>query len=91
MKTISRIVAESTEFVFEEIGYGPSAKILRFAPVTRIDGIVWVHPTYARESTLAQMKGRASLLWQITSLWNPGPWRLVYQNASAGVLSKLAR
>jgi hypothetical protein len=78
MKTINKIISESTDYVFEELGRGGKATILRFAPVTQLDGVVWIHPTYAKEATLDEMKRHASHIWRVTSLWNPGQPKLVY-------------
>ena len=91
MKTIDVIIAESTEFVFEEIGRGAMGKILRFAPVTRFDGCVWIHPTYAREATFDDMKTRASIIWRVTSLWNTGTFKLAYKNYPARALRNLSK
>lgn len=80
MKTIPQLISESTEFVCAELGIGKDEyKILRFAPVTRFDGKVWIHPTWAKEATLDDMRRRASVIWKVVDFWNPGEWRLIHQ------------
>ena len=79
MKTFPELIAESTEFVCSEMGFGQEDyKILRFAPVTRLDGMVWIHATHAREATLDEMRRRASIIWKVVDFWNPGEWRLIH-------------
>lgn len=91
MKTFPEIIAESTEFVCAEMGFGTEdKKILRFAPVTRVDGKVWIHPTYAKESTLDEMRKCASIIWKVVDFWNPGEFRLIHRMNPA-LVTKLQR
>jgi hypothetical protein len=76
---MDRAIAESTEFVCEKWGVG-NASVSWYAPVTRADGVTWVHPTWAREASWEEITKRATRIWKVTgSLWNPSGFRLVWQ------------
>ncbi|MEI6351912.1 MAG: hypothetical protein WCP06_12500 [Verrucomicrobiota bacterium] len=75
---LDQLIEASTEFVCEQWGQGEAALTL-YAPVTRIDGTTWVHPAWAREATLTEMKKRATRIWKVRgSLWNPQEYVLVW-------------
>jgi hypothetical protein len=76
MKTLDRIIAESREFVCECWGKGG---VIFYAPVTRIDGVTWIHPAWAREFTWEAITLRSARIWQVSgSLWNPAGFRLIW-------------
>lgn len=83
MKTLDLIIRESREFVCETWGKG-EASVVFYAPLTRIDGITWIHPAWAREYTWKEITFRAARIWQISgSLWNPGTFRLIWRGEEA--------
>ncbi len=56
------------------------ASVVFYAPVTRIDGITWIHPAWAKEYTWAEITLRAARIWRISgSLWNPVAFRLIWR------------
>ena len=78
MQTIDEAIRSSTEFVCERWGQGEGA-IEFYAPVTRLDGMTWVHPTWAREAAPEAIRRRATRIWLVSgSLWNPRGYALVY-------------
>ena len=79
MKTSHSMIAESREFVCEEWGKGEETGRF-YAPVTRVDGITWIHPAWARESTWGAITARAARIWRVSgSFWNPGGFRLIWR------------
>ena len=79
--TLDQLIEASTEFVCERWGQGEAALTL-YAPITRIDGTTWVHPGWAREATLSDMKLRATRIWNVRgSLWNPQEYVLIWEKA----------
>jgi len=79
MKTLDETIRESREFVCEFWGQG-EAGVALYAPLTRIDGVTWVHPAWAREFTWKAITQRAARIWQVSgSLWNPGSFRLIWR------------
>jgi hypothetical protein len=79
MKTLDDIIRESREFVCEFWGKG-EAGVTFYAPVTRIDGVTWIHPAWAREFTWEAVTQRAARIWQVSgSLWNPVGFRLIWR------------
>ena len=79
MKTIDYIIQESREFVCEQWGKG-EASVVFYAPVTRMYGITWIHPTWARECTWGEITARAARIWRVSgSLWNPVAFRLIWR------------
>jgi len=72
-------IAASREYVCEQWGSG-EATVEFFAPVTRQNGRIWVHPTWAKQMTLEEAMRCADRIWRVTgSLWNPAAFQLVYQ------------
>ena len=54
--------------------------MLFYAPLTRIDGVTWIHPAWAREFTWEAVTQRAARIWQVSgSLWNPVGFRLIWR------------
>jgi len=79
VKTLDRLIIESTEFVCEEWD-ADQGGLQWYAPVTRMGDVVWVSPTWAKESTRVEMTRRATRIWQVNgSLWNPKGFRLVWE------------
>ncbi len=79
MKTSHSTIAESREFVCEEWGKGEET-VTFYAPITREDGVTWIHPAWARESTWGAITARADRIWRVSgSFWNPGGFRLIWQ------------
>ena len=79
MKTMDHIIRESREFVCEHWGQG-EACVVFYAPLTRIDGITWIHPAWAREGTWGEITARAARIWRVSgSLWNPVAFRLIWR------------
>ena len=73
------IVSASTQFVCCRWGE-EEAGVEFFAPVTRINGVFWIHPAWAREYPWPEIRQRASAIWRISgSFWNPGAFRLVHR------------
>jgi len=83
MKTMDVIIRESREFVCEHWGQG-EASVVFYAPLTRIDGITWIHPAWAKEYTWAEITLRADRVWRVAgSLWNPIGFRLIWRGLPA--------
>jgi len=79
MKTMDRIIQESREFVCEHWGQG-EASVVFYAPLTRIDGITWIHPAWAKEYTWREITLRSARIWRVSgSLWNPVAFRLIWR------------
>ena len=79
MKTLDLIIQESREFACEFWGK-EGAGVVFYAPMTRIDGVTWIHPAWAREFTWPGITRRAARIWQVSgSLWNPGGFRLIWR------------
>lgn len=77
MKTIDRLIAESTEFVCEK---WVTSGLCWYAPVTRWNGMTWVHPTWAKEVSWEEITRRATRIWEVHgSLWNPSGCRIVWE------------
>lgn len=90
MKTFQNIIAESREFVCEVWGKG-EATVTFYAPLTRVDGLTWIHPTWAREAAWGKITARADRIWLITgSFWNPLGFRLIW-NAPCPSLPEVRR
>jgi len=82
MKTMDCIIRESREFVCERWGQG-EASVAFYAPVTRIDGITWIHPAWAKEATWGEITARAARIWRVSgSLWHPVAFRLIWRGES---------
>ena len=80
MKTLDIIILESREFVCEYWGQG-EASVAFYAPLTRIDGITWIHPAWSKEYTWSEITSRADRVWRISgSFWNPVGFRLIWHN-----------
>ncbi len=80
MKTLDIIIRESREFVCEHWGQG-EAGVAFYAPLTRIDGITWIHPAWSKEYTWPEITQRADRVWRISgSFWNPVAFRLIWHN-----------
>ena len=80
MKTMDRIIRESREFVCEHWGQG-DASVVFYAPLTRVDGITWIHPAWAREASWGEITLRAARIWRVSgSLWNPVAFRLIWRS-----------
>ena len=78
MSTLDRLIPASTEFICECWGQG-DATVTFYAPITRVDGAVWMHPTWAREYPWAEICAKASRIWRVSgSLWNPGNFVLIW-------------
>jgi len=76
-------IAESTEFVCERWGKGEEW-IAFYAPVTRLNGALWIHPTWMREYRWEDLVRRATRVWLISgSFWNPGGFRLIHRREPA--------
>ena len=93
MKTFHESVMDSTEFAAMRLGNGDKS-VTFFAPITRIEGVTWIHPTYQREFTWDEAKKIASRIWIVSgSLWNPVAFRLVYSTdlASKTAIRRLSR
>jgi len=83
MKTLDRLIQESREFVCEQWGQG-EASVAFYAPVTRMDGITWIHPAWAKESTWRDITLRADRIWRVSgSFWNPVGFRLIWRGEPA--------
>lgn len=79
MKTMDRIIQESREFVCEHWGQG-EASVVFYAPLTRIEGITWIHPAWAKEYAWDEITRRAARIWRVSgSLWNPVAFRLIWR------------
>lgn len=79
MKTLDAYIRESREFVCEEWGKG-EAVVAFYAPVTHVDGVTWIHPAWARESTWSAITARADRIWRVSgSFWNPSGFRLIWR------------
>ncbi len=78
-KGLDERIAESTEFVCERWGKG-EASVEFYAPVTRMDGMTWLHPTWAKEWRWEDLQCRATRVWRVSgSLWNPREFVLVWE------------
>jgi len=79
MKTLDLIIQESREFVCVFWGKG-EAGVVFYAPLTRIDGVTWIHPAWSKEFTWEGITQRAARIWQVSgSFWNPVGFRLIWQ------------
>jgi|GEM_PF-1769447 len=86
MSTLDHLIRESREFVCEHWGAG-EASVAFYAPLTRIDGVTWIHPAWAREYTWEEITGRATRIWRVSgSLWNPLAFRLIWRGAPSPLL-----
>ena len=84
MKTFHRHICESREFICEEWGKADET-VTFYAPLTRVDGKLWVHPAWAKEATWAAITSRADRIWRVSgSFWNPVAFRLIW-NGHAGL------
>ena len=89
--SLDQLIETSTEFVCEQWGQAEGTLTL-FAPVTRIDGITWIHPAWARESTWAEMQQRATRIWCVRgSLWNPREYVLIWERGTPPAPAALAQ
>jgi hypothetical protein len=78
MKTFPNIIIETREFVCEEWGKDEET-VTFYAPLTRVDGVVWIHPAWAREAPWAAITARADRIWRVSgSFWNPIGFRLIW-------------
>lgn len=82
MKTLDQLIRDSREFVCEQ--WGPNgASVAFYAPLTRLDGITWIHPAWAKEYPWMEITARATRIWRISgSLWNPGHFRLIWRGTA---------
>ena len=79
MKTAHEIIRESREFVCEVWGKG-EANVAFYAPMTRENGVVWIHPAWAREATWESMVSKADRIWRVSgSFWNPVGFQLIWK------------
>jgi hypothetical protein len=78
LKTLPQLIAESREFVRQT--WGQEEACLHFyAPLTRMDGLTWVHPAWAREASWRDITRRAERIWSLSgSFWIPGLFRLIW-------------
>lgn len=77
-RTLDQWIGASTEFVCERWGEG-EACVEFYAPVTRLDGMTWIHPAWAREYEWPDICRRATRIWLVSgSLWNPRDFRLIH-------------
>ena len=84
--TLDHTIAASTEYVCECWGHGDAAVIF-YAPLTRENGMVWIHPTWAREFAWSEIKGRATRIWRVNgSLWNPRDFQLIWTDGRNALL-----
>ena len=78
--TLDNLIASSTEFVCETWGQG-EASVAFYAPITRDNGVTWLHPTWAREATWVDIRERATRIWRVRgSLWNPRGFVLMWSS-----------
>ncbi|HWL51729.1 MAG TPA: hypothetical protein VNQ90_04800 [Chthoniobacteraceae bacterium] len=50
-----------------------------FAPITRDQGVTWIHVSRAFDSTLESMKSQAARIYEVTgSLVSPKSFKLIY-------------
>lgn len=85
MITMDGLIAASREYVCERWGVG-EAVVELYAPVTRLNGRVWIHPTWAKEMRQEEAKRCASRIWRVSgSLWNPASFKLVHSTTVARV------
>jgi len=82
MKTLDLIIRESREFVCEH--WGPrNAGVTFYAPLTRVDGLTWIHPTWAKEYRWDEITAKATRIWRVSgSLWNPVGFSLIWREES---------
>jgi len=86
MSTLDKSIAASTEFACECWGHG-DATVSFYAPITRENGMIWMHPTCAREFKWAEIQGRATAIWRVSgSLWNPRGFELIWSNGRHGIV-----
>lgn len=78
------VIPASTRFVCCRWGE-EEAGVEFYAPVTCIDGALWIHPAWAREYTRQEIRRRATAIWKVSgSFWNPGVFRLIYSGPGGG-------
>ena len=78
IETRDRSIMASTEFVSESWGQG-DATVVFYAPLTRENGMIWLHPAWAREYPWEEITRRATRIWKVTgSLWNPREFVLIW-------------